>query len=668
MEAVDFARQMTSWIVPAKVVTAARKLAFDRPEAVAPQWHAFMTNLAEPASVTGLDRLVTTLLHGFHLAAEYVEFVRWMFRDLVLAVPDDAWSELMEMRFAGEVLFSGFPAALPPNTVLAYCDRRVVADMLEDPIRLLLHVNGQMAGTWLDVLAKSGRAFLQQSAHGPLPAYVESVTAIACGLDPSAAETGFVPARPGMNYRFRTVSRVGPLDENVDLICEAKLGRKWWSAMRTASLPVSALEELPPAAGTLTDPLPDISTRTPARRSHPIDAIDPSDLADSGLELIDRRFAAQAWQNLERFRNEISPFAKAGCGAPIAADRFLVDRFYGQVFDFLPAQDAAAYGATDRFPWLPEEAPASLGWLRVPYRRIPRIKVTNKAQIDAALEMARAIIQADPLLASDSRPLADRLMFRGQSREYYLTRDPAVRLMLYGDSLALEPSLLASAARRDLNLDMVMPEWCAICGGFWDHCISQLRAHWKGDRQELDAAIEFDERQRTSSLDLHLVALSYAQHYGLASVGLDATLDLDVAIFFALNDAKRADGMFDTYRRRPGRGEDSVIYVFCPFEREILYFERYQPRCFPRGRPHRQRAYFMHSGWGFNVNACARNLLMALYLAPDGDYGPMPAIETLFPAQDEDAFGSYLFELISSRPPAQLTRFLGDFRWVLPET
>jgi hypothetical protein len=665
MEAVDFARQMTSWIFPAKVLEAARELAFDRPEAVATQWHAFTTNLGEPASLTGLDGLVREFLNGFRLTSDYVEFVRWLFRDVGGDLSEDVWSELAETRFAGKVLFSGFPTEFPPNTVLAYCDRRVVADILEDPIRLLLHVNEGMAGTWITVRAK-GRAFLQQSAYGPLPAYVESVTANACGMEPNAIETGFVLARRGINYRFRSLSLVGPLDENVDLTRGADLGRKWWSAMRKVSLPVSALGALPVTAGAFTDPQ-EPAIRHAAKRSHPIDAVGLTNLADNGLELVDGRFAGQPWRNLERFRNEISPFARTGSGTPMAGDGLLVDRFYGQVFDFLPTAESAVYGATDAFPWLPEEAPVNLGWLRVPYRRIPRIRVTNKAEIDAALQIARTLIQGDPLLASVSQPTTDRLLFRGQSREYHLQRDRRVRLMLYGDSDAVEPSLLPSAIRRNVDVNAVMPQWCAIIGRFWDHCISRLEAQWTGDRQELTTAFEFDARQRTATLDLQLLGLSYAQHYGLASVGLDATVDLDVAIFFALSEASRVGGVFDTYRNRPRRGHDSVIYVFCPWERFLLDFEAFEPRCFPTGRPHAQRSYFLHSGWGLNRNACARNLLMALYLAPDGDYGPMPAIETLFPGPDEDPFGTYLFELVSSKPPAQLTRFLDDFRWVLPD-
>lgn len=213
-----------------------------------------------------------------------------------------------------------------------------------------------------------------------------------------------------------------------------------------------------------------------------------------------------------------------------------------------------------------------------------------------------------------------------------------------------------------------MPQWCAIVRSFWVDCISKLRRGWSGDRQELDAAVQSDSLQLSTSLDLYLVALSYAQHYGLASVGLDTTRDLEVALFFALNESRDVGAMVSAYQRRPSWGQDSVIYVFCPFERFLLDFEMFRPRTFPPGRPDQQRAYFMHSGWGVNVNACARNLLMALYLVPDGDYGPMPAAEKLFPAREEDVFGSYLAELVSSGPPAHLTRFLGDFRWVLPDT
>jgi hypothetical protein len=658
---------LTSWIVPAKVAEAARKLAFDRPKAIARQWHSFGTNLEERASHTGLDRLITEWINGFRLSLEYVELVRWLFRDVGQPVPDAAWRELVEVSWSGKLLFSDFPVQVPPNTVVAYSERRVIADIVEDPVRLLIHANARMADTWLAARRSAGRAFLQQSADGPLFAYMEALTAIACGAKPSAIEMGYGPPRPGTNFRFRTITWVGPLDDNTDRIGEAvDVAGDWWSAMRTASLPISALERLPRADGAFTNPRPTVPVRKSAKRSSPLDVDALTGRAGTGLKLVGRRSARQPWRNLERFRNEISPFARVRHGAPITGDRLLVDPFYGQGFDFVPVQGAAVYGATDAFPWLLEEAFASLGWLRVPYRRIPRIRVASKEQIVAAVEIGQSIIQVDPLLAGASPPLADRLVFRGQPKEYYLKRDPAVRSMLYGDARALEPSLLASATRRNVDVDAVMPEWCAIIGTFWDECISQLSANWNGDRSDLNAAIDIDLRRRATSFDLRLVALSYAQHYGLASVGLDVTSDLDVAIFFALHEATHLGGMFNAYRRRPRSGNDSVLYVFVPFERFLLDHERYQPRCFPTGRPDSQQAHSMHSGWGLNENACARNLLVALYLAPDGDYGPMPAIETLFPGPDDDDFGAFLFELIVSQPPAHLKRFLGDFSWVLP--
>ena len=51
-----------------------------------------------------------------------------------------------------------------------------------------------------------------------------------------------------------------------------------------------------------------------------------------------------------------------------------------------------------------------------------------------------------------------KLLWRGQTREYMLSRSREARRALYADAAAMEPSLLTSASRSEQRLEEVLPE------------------------------------------------------------------------------------------------------------------------------------------------------------------------------------------------------------------
>jgi hypothetical protein len=370
----------------------------------------------------------------------------------------------------------------------------------------------------------------------------------------------------------------------------------------------------------------------------------------AGFVTLDAAGGDRPWLNVRRFRNEISPAARPGAVRPLAPGTLLVDSFYGQAFDFEIEGGRAVYGAAPDLPPYPGEE-RSFGFLRIPYRRIPRVAVASRAELEALVESVR------------QRRDGQGILLRGQTREHYLGRPAAVLDDLYGDPAALEPSLLASASRRNVLLESILPEWCAILRLYlaWVATVYQQR----GD-PDLPA---FAARMRElgASADLHLLAISLAQHYGLPSMGLDVTDDLDVALFFALSDFTAAEGTpgLLRQRRKPAGGDRSVIYLFAPWERFQLRYLDYVPPAFPSGRPDQQRARFLHTGWGLNRNDCARALVMAIYLDPAGDYGELPSAARLFPGAADDPFGRFI-EMVRStwELSEELATFLGYLYWV----
>jgi hypothetical protein len=97
-----------------------------------------------------------------------------------------------------------------------------------------------------------------------------------------------------------------------------------------------------------------------------------------------------------------------------------------------------------------------------------------------------------------------------------------------------------------------------------------------------------------------------------------------------------------TYTRQTEFKAMPVLYLLFPTKEQQFAYERYRADGFPSGRPDAESARFMHMGWGHADNACAERIFLALYLEPEGDYGPIPSLEQLFPMGADDAFGHFL--------------------------
>jgi hypothetical protein len=368
----------------------------------------------------------------------------------------------------------------------------------------------------------------------------------------------------------------------------------------------------------------------------------------AGFVTVDVACGSQPWLNLRRFRNEISPAAVPGKVTPLAPGTCLVDAYYGQAFDFEVQGGLAIYGATPDLPAYPGEENC-FGFLRVPYRRIPRIQVKSRAELDGVVN------------AAGHRPDGRGLLFRGQTREYDLGRPPAALNSLYGDPQALEPSLIASASRNGVQLEVILPEWCAILRMF----LAWVGTMYQQKSDPILSDFTSGLQKVCSDFDLHLLAISLAQHYGLPSMGLDVTDNLDVALFFALSEFDTSVPGLLRQRRKPVGSGKSVLYLFAPWERFQLNYLDYCPPGFPSGRPDRQRARFLHTGWGLSRNACARQLVMAIYLDPADDFGELPETTHLFPSPDDDPFGRFINAVRSNWDLSEeLRKFLGYLYWV----
>jgi|CXWL01.1.fsa_nt_gi hypothetical protein len=333
--------------------------------------------------------------------------------------------------------------------------------------------------------------------------------------------------------------------------------------------------------------------------------------------------------------NEFSPFTNRK-EINFSSEDFVIDQYYGQVYNTMVLRPAAIYGRSKDLPAYSGDELENYGFLRIPFRRIPRRIVHSRWELQTLLSSIKS---------KDSNL---RILLRGQTHEHFINRCPETTQWLYGEDTVLEPSLQTSASRRKPALEEILPEWCALLKIFL--------------RLEVEETALYSYDEFTTCYGFPLYSLALAQHYGLPTSGLDVTDNLDVALFFALMKyTKLTDSHQATYSRIADTQHMPVIYVLAPTEQQQFNYENLRTEGFPHGRPDAQSAHFLHIGWGYSNNACANRIFLALYLDPEGDFGAIPNPGELFPSGDKDRFATFLENEINiGMLPEQLERVLKE--------
>jgi hypothetical protein len=601
--------QLCGWLDPWRLASLAAQYAKDPAPIEQPRRITQQATAIRRAADVGLDRLIRAFVDNFELSAETAAILPGA---SLLQFSSEALRRFTGLRFTGEVSFEAIEGD-PEGTVVAFTGPTVEILTIAGPINFLVAFVDQTSQLWSAF--DPAVAFYEPSFHGELPIYIESTVARALGFRVDAA---FSNGKPQLNHRPNagvTMAGTPPFDR-------AAAVRIWSTASR---------RELPAPRGAAGEQVPAAFAE------------------GDGLVLLDATEAASPWRNVEHLRNECSPYSGVESPQPRSDGKVMVDSYYGRTFDFVLAERSAVYGFTEDLARISPRA--DRGYLRVPYRCIPRLQVRSRADVDGYFATLRG--PADE----------HHLLVRGQTGEYYLNRSAAALNALYGDAQALEPSLPASAVRKHQPLEAVLPQWCFFIRSYALGLLTRLMQSDPSSSDRLSDRLQQDLRRLERSLDNHAFAFSLAQHYGLPSMGLDLTDQLEPALFFALH---RFEG---GQRRelRPVRVSDGqpVLYVFLLPDRFCVEHARARPQLFPRGRPDTQSAWFSHMGWGYHRNQCAEYLVAALYLDVAGDYGALPAAAQLFPSQPDDMFGS-LMEVALERGWAspELTAFLTRLYWV----
>lgn len=342
------------------------------------------------------------------------------------------------------------------------------------------------------------------------------------------------------------------------------------------------------------------------------------------------------FSNFAVVQNKISPFAlESGFTKPKQVGA-TIDALHGYMWNYQLEPGDAVYGRTEAFPADPLDRLSNGQYVRVPYRRVPRIRVGSVQALREIESSLRTI--------NSSRSV----MWRGQTSLHTLRarRSDDEMMKLYGSVDAVEPSLLPSAARANVQVESYMAAWLALMDRFIDEeQDGLLRASGLPAHDELRESAE----HLRATYGFRSWAFGVAQHYGLPSTGLDLTGDVDVALFFALHRfSSNAEGKatFD----RVASGSNPVILLMSVFDGDLQVDANLAPGHLATPRAVAQDAHFFRTAWGAAPNRAAERILAVLDLEDHARWPLGASGSDLFPSIRIDSYARFLVNAATRFP------------------
>lgn len=306
----------------------------------------------------------------------------------------------------------------------------------------------------------------------------------------------------------------------------------------------------------------------------------------------------------------------------------LIDDNYGRV---LNKNVDCQYGISkDISYYINNSSHTIIDEFRVPFRKIPVYRFEDNEKLSNLISQ---IANENP---------DHEILLRGQTSLYTIERTLEENLFLFGDVKAKEPSFKPSFIRSDFNEFFIY--------GLW-HSQTALMLNDVGiDLKKKLKAADYEEYRKDvfkikNSPHFTPISLGFAQHYGLPSVGLDLTKDINVATWFATNKLMiDKDGL--AYTRRIDDFSESTIFIFRCQKDVVFSHKSIKPKFIENTRPDRQDAWFCHTGWGFSKNQLASNLVCAIRLNEQAsDLSNNDYTSFLFPDRNEDLVLNYFLDI-----------------------
>ncbi len=331
-----------------------------------------------------------------------------------------------------------------------------------------------------------------------------------------------------------------------------------------------------------------------------------------------------AFYNINSIRNELSSSGAISKKEFPKDNDFFIDTCYGKIYDNSKKAIEGLYGISSNMKYYFNNKELELvNELRVPFRKIPIYRVSKIKEIQDVISIIK---KENPDY---------EILIRGQTKNYLLTRTDEEKQLFYGSTDIKEPSFLPSYLRKNFNEIFLQSMWNNKASDLFNDIGFNYS---KTLPKEKFSVYKEDINYIKNTSLMTPFSLGIAQHYGMPSVGLDLTSDLDVANWFASNSMNIGpSGSTTTKKVDSTQHKSSMIYIFrCP--KDIVFdYQIVKPKVFPISRPDMQSAWFGHVGWGAASNQLASYLVCAFELSKEYlDNIPTNLERKLFPSVDDD--------------------------------
>ncbi|TSD63860.1 FRG domain-containing protein [Inquilinus sp. KBS0705] len=308
----------------------------------------------------------------------------------------------------------------------------------------------------------------------------------------------------------------------------------------------------------------------------------------------DPRIEYPAFYNIYPIMNERSA---SGTIDPVAKfdDRALwLDEQYGRV---ITAQNSAVYGSSNKLPYYKTyDRFKVVDYVRVPFRKIPIFEANEFAQIDALYTKLK---HDEP---------GYQVLLRGQTTVYSLHREEDENMFLFGENTPKEPSFHPSFLRAKFDEYFMYALWHSQTAMLLNDIGVDLKSLLNESQYK---EYKIDEYKIKNSAHFTPIALGFAQHYGLPSVGLDLTDNLKVAAWFASHTLPIDDLGITNPTSIIDFGKSTIFFFRCPLD-TVFSYDAIKPKHLTNTRPDRQKAWFGHCGWGMAKNQLASYLICGI--------------------------------------------------------
>ncbi|CAH6904486.1 FRG domain-containing protein [Vibrio chagasii] len=350
------------------------------------------------------------------------------------------------------------------------------------------------------------------------------------------------------------------------------------------------------------------------------------------LDIKDKFLTCPELYNVYPIRNEVSLFGNLD--QDIAFNNLespVLDDHYGRVFSESVYKLGIPYGDSLRMPFYPCGFSGQIvGEMRVPYRKVPVFRVEDISGLNK--------------LFADVKNYSPQheILVRGQTSTHNLVRSDEEKQLLFGSIDHVEPSFLASGSRKGYSELFLNSLWESQTRILLHDISVDMKNELAGE-----AFVRFSEAtaQLQSGPRFIPFGLGLAQHYGMPSVGLDLTDNLQVALWFASNSID-IDASGTAICKQVHSLDSSRLFFFrCP-KNSVYSHKAVKPDYFPECRPDNQNAWFGHVGWGQAKNQMASYLCCVVEVTSELIKSiPHNFENRLFPVCENDPILNYFWKI-----------------------